>query len=392
MKTSLSREVKILGLAAFFLFLGFDGVQEYITSFFSESGLIEGGFKSLILIYLFFVIFDPIASNFVSRFGAKKCILFGSLFYPLFILSLLSKSIWVIYLASALLGMAAAFFWIGQNSMLIRTSKRESYGATCGFFNFSHMLGSSLGVVTLGILIQEIGFNNSFFLFSLFPLVGFFLLLNLKDIRVDKKVNRSKLLTRPVFSKTILRLASIPFVFNFTFGLVIGIIPLQIKEVLGISYVGVLTSLFFILPVLISYLSGKVSDVTGREKAIIFSYSVLLSGLVLLYFFSYQPFFLAVGIILLALNWAIMRPLVLALVGDVSTEKNLEPVVALFWLVGVMGIVAALGVSHFVLTFNLVYFISIILGIVSFILVFPLFKLGVEELRKKISLETSKFL
>ena len=116
MKFSISKEVKLLSLSFLLIFLGFNGVQQYITTFFSDIGAIDLGFQSLILIYLFFILFYPLSALFVSKYGAKRCMIISSVFYSIFILSLLSKSTVLIYFSSSLLGIAASLLWTGQNS------------------------------------------------------------------------------------------------------------------------------------------------------------------------------------------------------------------------------------------------------------------------------------
>ena len=50
----------------------------------------------------------------------------ASIFYSVFIFSLISKSVALIYFASILLGTAASFLWTGQNSYLIRASDEKT--------------------------------------------------------------------------------------------------------------------------------------------------------------------------------------------------------------------------------------------------------------------------
>ncbi|MCK5176971.1 MAG: MFS transporter, partial [Candidatus Aenigmarchaeota archaeon] len=183
MKSYVSKEVKILSLSFFLIFLGFNGVQQYITVFFSDTGLIDLGFYSLILIYLCFTLSEPLSAVFVSKYGAKKCMIISSIFYSLFIISLLSKSVALIYLCSALLGIAASLLWTGQNSYLIRASDKKHYGENAGFFNSLQSLGSALGVFILGFLISVFLFDLSFLFFSIIPMLGFLLLFKLKDLK-----------------------------------------------------------------------------------------------------------------------------------------------------------------------------------------------------------------
>ena len=387
MKISISKEVKLLSLSFLLIFLGFNGVQQYITTFFSDIEAIDLGFQSLILIYLFFTLFDPLSAFFISKYGAKKCMIISSIFYSIFILSLLSKSVYLIYFTSSLLGIAASLLWTGQNSYLIRASNKNSYGTNSGFFSSLQSLGSALGVFILGFFISVFLFHTSFLLFSIFPIIGFLLLFRLRDLKAKPEINHFRLIRKSITSVTALKLSSLWFATNFVYGLVIGIIPLEIKNTLGIFYIGILSSLFYILPIFLSYYFGKLSDITGRKIMIVFSYILLIISLIFL-FFSSQAIFLILGIVLLALNWTITKPITFALVGDVTTEDNLEFLTALFWMVQNIGVLSALLLSQiFKLEIINLYLISIIIVFISLIILLPLFGLGTEKIREKISQE-----
>ncbi|PIS39639.1 MAG: hypothetical protein COT33_00925 [Candidatus Nealsonbacteria bacterium CG08_land_8_20_14_0_20_38_20] len=381
-----SKEVKILSLAFLFIFFGYNGVQQYLTIYFSETKLFKTGFNSLVLIYLFFVLSNLLAAVFVSKYGAKKCLIFSSLFYSIFIFSLLTPSIFLIYIISALLGMASSFLWTAQNSYLIRASDEKSYGENAGFFSALQSLGSALGIFVLGFLIAKFSYKIPFLTFASFPLIGFLLLFKLKDLKTEKVFNRFQLLKKTVLSKTALRLSSIWFGLNFIFGLVIGIIPISIKEGLGVSFVGILSSLFFILPITLSYFFGKLSDVKGRKQMLIISYILLLIGLASLISQNYT--LLLLGIVLLALNSAIIKPITLALIGDVSTKENLEFLTAFLFMIQNIGVILALLISS-QFQIKTIYLISIATTIISFFVAWPLLRLKIENLREKISQEIS---
>ena len=55
-----NKQILWLSLGFFFIFFGYNAVQQYITSFFSERGVPEIGFQSLIIVYLSFLISGPL--------------------------------------------------------------------------------------------------------------------------------------------------------------------------------------------------------------------------------------------------------------------------------------------------------------------------------------------
>ena len=134
-----------------------------------------------------------------------------------------------------------------------------------------------------------------------------------------------------------------------------------------------------------SYFLGKVSDKVGRKKLFVYSYLVSFLGLVFLYV-SDLSVFLLIGVILLALREAIIRPLIPAVTGEVSTEKNLEFVNSLTWTSQQVGIVSSLILSR-IWYGNVIYLISLIVIFISSIIFLKLFKKGTKEIKLKLSKE-----
>jgi len=385
MERRINRNVLIISLAFLFIFFGFGGVHSFITTYFSQLNMVHVGFISLILIYLFMMLLSPLAGIFVSKFGSKKCMIFGALFYSLFIFTLLTGSVLLIYIASILLGLGAALIWTGQGSYLIRASDEKFYGGAAGFFNTLSILGISIGILLLGFLVSIFSFKGPFFVYAFLPLVGFWLLWGLEDLRTKESTNQFVLIKKSIRNSTVWRLSLFMFSFNFVSGLVIGIIPLKIKSILGVTYIGILLSLYYLVPIISSYVFGKFSDIKGRKKFIIYSYLIGIAGLLFLYF-SLGPFLLILGMVLLALDFAIAKPMSIALVGDVTTENNIDFVVALFGMIQTSGMVIALSLGSFV-EGRIVYMISAIVMAISLLILFPLFRMSFTKIKEKLSRE-----
>lgn len=387
MASKVSRDVKIVSAAFLLIFFGFGGIQQYVTVFFSDMGFIDLGFQSLILIYLFFAVSEPLSAIVVSRFGAKRCMALSTIFYSLYGFMILTREVSLVYLGSVLLGISASMLWTGAKSYVIRASDKRFYGTNAGFFGAMKSLGGGAGVFALGFVISYIMFDLSFIIFSVFPLMGFLLLFRISDLRGGKEIKRFRLIRKSFTSITLLKLSSIWFSVYFVTGLVIGIIPIQIKDTLGIYYVGILSSLFFILPVFLSYHSGRLSDIRGRLVMISASYAMLIIGFALLPMSSI-PMFLVAGIIMVSLSRVIIIPAMDALSGDIATGENLEFLTAAFWMVQNIGVVSALVISQaFRSDIATIYLISVIVTLVSIAIFLPLLRKGTEKLREQIARE-----
>lgn len=385
MTTKVNKQILWLSLGFFFIFLGYNAVQQYITSFFSESDIAEVGFQSLIIIYLFFFISGPLSAVCVSKHGAKRCMLIGSIIYSIFIFILPFSNRILIWLVSIFLGFAASLLWTGQNSYLVRVSNEKEYGANSGLFNTLLTLGSAVGVLSLGLLISRLSFKISFLGYSFLPLVGLLFLNKLEDFRAKTAKNQLTLIKKSIKSIFALRLATFYFAFSFIFGLVIGILPIDIKNTLSLSYVGLLAFAFWIMPILFSYISGRISDITGRKRMILTSYGVGAFGLLILYFAQSQSaLLLTLGVILLAIAYAIFRPMSFAFVGDVATEENLVSLTAFFWMAQNVGVLSALLISSQILP-AASYITAIAVLLLSFVVLFPILKADLKEIRLRLT-------
>ena len=383
----ISKDILLLSIGFLLMFFAYASVQQYLTVFFSESGSVNFGYISLILVYLSYVLFSPFSALIVSKIGAKKSMIISSLFYSFFIFSLTMNSIILIYISSILLGAFASLLWTAQSVYLIRVSEENSYGKNSGFFNSLLVLGIFMGVVLLSFLLKFLSFKSSFLFFSIFPIISFLIFFKLKKLKTIPIPNRLKSLRKSFTNKTILKLSLIWFSFTFAIGLNMGIIPLKINLIFGIFYVGIFSSLFYLSPFLFSYFVGKYSDKVGRKKMIILLYLITISNVIILYFTREIPFLLILSILLLALGQVIYRPVLPAFIGDISNNKNLSNISALFLMVGNMGVVSALILSS-ILEENLIYLVFMFILLLSLFIILPLFRLDIKLLREKISKET----
>jgi len=249
------------------------------------------------------------------------------------------------------------------------------------------MLGSGIGILTLGFLISGHSYAKPFLLFSIFPIIGLVLLLRAKNIKSEKVDNRFRMMKKLMLSKTALKLSSLWFAVNFASGLIMGIIPIQIKNLFGVPFIGILLALFYIIPILLSFSLGKLSDKVGRTRAIAISYVLQLAAFSALYFQGKMT--LVIGIGIFALNGTITRAITYGLTGDVSNKKNLEFLTAFFWTIQNLGVLSALIISKlWVSDISAIYLVSIIVTVASFLVLRPLLKLSTSEIKEKISQET----
>ncbi|HIH10621.1 TPA: MFS transporter [Candidatus Woesearchaeota archaeon] len=346
MGLGINRNILLLSLAFFFIFLGFSGVQQYVTSYFEDAGLSSVGFVSLILIYVFFTLTSLFSSMILVKIGSRLAMIIGALLYGSYIISLLYPRSWLVYVISALLGVAAGLLWTGQGTYLVRMSSSDSYGKNAGFFNLFFTLGSALSGFLVGFVAGKWSYQLCFLISALFPIVGFFLLTRLENVAIAESKDSFQLFVRSLTSGTAWRLGIAVFAFKLMWGLVIGSIPLLIKETFGLSWIGIITGIFFVVPLLSSYFFGLYADRTDKLRFVLLSFLLPIFGLWCL-MYALTGFLLIVGILFLALQAAILNPLRQAMLGDITTDKTLEVLTALFFTLENLGIVTAFVLSLF---------------------------------------------
>jgi len=120
------------GFAVLFLVIG--GVQQYITAYFNDKGMMGMGFEILIIIYISILIANSFAPYFVNRFGSKKMMVTMSLLYIVSIIATTRDTELLIYTGALLFGFAGAILWNSQHHYLINISNKDNLGSNSGYF------------------------------------------------------------------------------------------------------------------------------------------------------------------------------------------------------------------------------------------------------------------
>lgn len=383
------KEIKIISLSFFIIFFSYNGVQQFLTSYFSELNELRTGFFSLVLIYFFLLISSFFSGFLVSKFGAKKCLIFGAFFYSLFIFALLAKSPIFIFLASALLGFGASILWTAQGVSLVRFSEQNHYGRNSGFFTALFQIGSVLGIIALGVLVSRLSFQSSFLIFGALPLIAVVFLFTIKNAESKNALPRNgfRALKRVLTNAAALRFSLIWLSFSLIIASVIGKFPLEVKKHFGLGSIGFVTPIFYFLPIVFSYYAGRISDEKGRKLFLVIAYILVLSGLILFMsqiYFELDKIFFILSFLLISLGFAFYSPMTYALLGDISSDRNLEYLTALSLLVSNLGFVLVF-LSNIFLPDIFSYLIAFLIIITSLIIVFPMLKLNINTIKEKIN-------
>ena len=385
----ISKEIKILSFSFFIIFFAYNGVQQFLTSYFSEQNAIRIGFWSLILIYSSLLITNFFSGFIVSKFGVKKCLIFGSVFYSLFIFSIISHNLFLIYLASVLLGFGASILWTAQGTFLVRSCNSSEYGKNSGFFSTFFQLGSVFGIMVVSLLITRLSFDYSFLLIAVFPLISTVLFTTLKNtesqtVDLKEKFNAFKRMLTNTYA---LRFALIWLSFSFVLASVVGQIPLEIKKYFNLSlFLGLISSIFYFLPIAFSYYFGKKSDIRGRGGFLILSHVLVALGFglfVLQANYGLNKWFFILCFLMISFGYAIFASIRFAFLGDAASRENLEYLTALTLLFGNVGYVIVFLMNIY-LPPVFSYLLSFAVVFLSLIITLPILRLNIGTLKEKV--------
>lgn len=386
---AISNGVKVLSVCFFIIFFSYNGVQQFITPYFSDLNIVKVGFWSLILIYFSLLVTNLFSGFIVSKLGVKKCLIFGSLFYSLFIFVLITKNPGLVYLASIFLGFGAAILWTAQGTFLIRASDSKHYGKSSGFFSTFQMLGSVLGIVAISLLITRLDYKYSFLILAVVSLAAGAVFLTVKNVElrtVDFR-NRIQAFKKIITNPTALKFFLIWFSFSLIIASVSGRFPLEIKKYFGLGSIGFITPIFYFLPLIFAYRVGKESDIKGRKLFLIFAYIFVLSGLIMFMLqtqFGLGKAFFVLSFLLVSLGFALFFPVARALLGDISSDSNLEYLAAFSILASNSGYVIIFLLNMY-LPAIFSYLIPFLIILSSLIIILPVLKLNISVIKERIN-------
>ena len=101
-------------------------------------GYVEGftgnGFTSLAITYASFTITNWFAPPIVSYMGPRLTLVFGSIFYILYVAQISYPNNMLLYACSGLLGFGGALLWVAQGNFLTLNSTSETMERNSGYF------------------------------------------------------------------------------------------------------------------------------------------------------------------------------------------------------------------------------------------------------------------
>lgn len=169
-----NRQIFLITSAFFFLFLGFDGAQQYVVPLLEEEGRGRIALASLVLIYLTFFITSFTAEKFIRLISPKWSMVLGMIPYPLFCFAASTSCDYVLILISLFLGAGAALIWNASGQLIAASIDKDQMGKAVGLNYTAVFVGGFVGAAVGGLLIPVVSASLLFMGFGIFALVGLF--------------------------------------------------------------------------------------------------------------------------------------------------------------------------------------------------------------------------
>lgn len=266
---------------------------------------------------------------FMSKIGEKRMLLISSITAMVTLIFYTLARGWQELLPWALIyGSIFSTFVVTRMSIIADHSSTENRATTYGLMNMTWSLGSLLGPLIAGLLVDMYGWNPLFYLASFISVLSIIPALFFKGKTTIIKVNKKEEPDHTFDSKTV-RIISLFFLMQLAMctgmGVINIIMPLYLIRIFSTSMteVGIFLSIGVGLSTLLAQLpSGLVADKFGNKKVLL-SCALLTALLYLLAPFMGNYLLLVIVYMLINASWSMTWPSSVAyLVNSVPKPKR----------------------------------------------------------------------
>jgi len=317
----LSRDLKVLSLAFFFIFMG-ASFQQFLIPYLQEATS-WGRMKCsaiLMVVYTAFIFWRIFVQYSIRALGDYLSIVLGSLTYSGFVATLyLAKQYPLLIIAAFVWGWGAASLWIVSSTQVLDAARKSRYGMASGIFYAATHAGFAVGVMVLGRMGERLG-KDAVLLSALAAMgIGNAVMLFVPRKRVERETD-----IRVIFS--MMRTAKVKIVGFFLFasslgfGFLLGAFT-GVAEERSFTYLANAAVFFPLARFAISFAGGTISDKLGRAKTLILAFVISSLGLSLAGLWSniVTAGFSAFG---LGLQGGLVPVAAMAIIGDSAVRER----------------------------------------------------------------------
>lgn len=269
-----------------------------------------------------------------------------------------------IYSGAIMFGISGAILWNSQHHYLIEISAKDNLGTNSGYFVGIYSMGSAIGVFILGYFIDVLGYQAAFNGFILVTLISIYLFSGMEAKHVNQEQSKQTSFFSTFRSKTLTLLAMATSLLpHLVYALIVSLIPIHVQQLSNNAYlIGIISTIYFVILMLLSKRFGALSDDRGRGKMIIIGLMLSITGLGV-FIVAESITLLIVGTIFISIANSILLPMQNALQGDISTVGNRSLVTSSFMFFKYIGIILGF-VLGYTLTISMTYIATAIIIIV----------------------------
>lgn len=330
-----NRNIFLVSLGYFFLFVGFAAAQQYLVPLLALQGQKEIALTALIVLYIAFIIGTLVTPWIIGHLGVRWSLVAGSLTHAVFIASIISGYAPLMYVTGVAHGIGGAMLWISNVRVIDSNSDETNRGRNLGFQQIWYWSGSWLGVAGAGTLLGHIGLKELYFLLAASAFVApvcFIAIKGADDLSVDQHRD-----LRMIFDRRLLLL--FPLVFSAYFLSGMGFSALNLIALgFGIGFVGLIATVGQGSRILGTALSGWFADKFSKSKSrLLYSLVVVVlsgSGLILL---GGKQEAIVLGTLLLFTGIAAIYPAGLSFLRTHFSEKEHTGAVGVYFLYSGVG-------------------------------------------------------
>lgn len=321
MEKYLSRDLKVLSIAFFFMFLG-SSFQQFLIPYL-QGTTSWGAMKCsgiLMMVYASFLVWRVLVVYSIPFLGDYLSILLGSVTYTGFVAVLyLSKQYPILMLAAFVWGWGAASMWIVSSTQVLDAARESKYGMASGIFYAATHAGFALGVLILGRMGQRFG-NGAILLTAMSAMFIGNLVMILVPKRRVKRENDIKIIFSMMKTSKVRIVGFFLFASSLGFGFLLGSFTGMAKEH-NMVYLANSAFFFPLARFVLSFSGGLISDKLGRAMTLFLSFIISALGLLIAGLWS-NIITMAFSAFSLGLQGGLVPVAANAIIGDSATPER----------------------------------------------------------------------
>tara|TARA_B100001964_G_C14260970_1_gene615488 strand:+ start:3226 stop:4383 length:1158 start_codon:yes stop_codon:yes gene_type:complete len=339
----------ILALSTFAFFMSFHMLLPILSPYSQQLGAKENEIGIIVGIFAVVSVLARIPyGSYADRHFKKNLLLLGAFIFTISpILYTLSSSPGGLMFSRIIHGLGIGAFTIASMAMVTELSPKNRLGEAMGVYGTSIMAAMAIAPGLSGYLVDSIGFNNTFYVASIFGVVSLCLASLIK--KTQPAHNHAPILINlkeTIANKRVILASFGIFFLTVSYGVVVTFIPVyQLHLGMNYSMIGKLFTVAAITTIITRPIIGKLSDKTGRMKIILPLMILTIGGIYSASIFTSIEGFYFFAVIY-SLGFGSSYTILSAMVADNAKPKNRGMAMAIFTSHFDLGIaVGAIGIG-----------------------------------------------